>query len=192
MGKAVAPMMFRAIMALILGILVLVILIRGVSEAVYGACWDSAKAGFVNLKDGNNQIALGDCIDKVYILRNDQLDPIFKSEKVDIFKCSHKDDQGYPSFAIIKPNTNVGIVDVVTNPVGAIQRKLPDNFCVEYKFRLNSITANKNVLKGKKSYCINMQNAGNDPNVKNLNIREGDCGTLGTGSSGGGGASGSY
>jgi hypothetical protein len=194
--KAVAPMFFRAIMALILGIIVLVVLIRGVTDAIYGACWDKARTGMIDLKDGANQVSLGDCIDKVYIVPKAQLYPLFQTDKLDIFKCTHRDDtkEGYLYFAIIKPSNNVNVTEIVESGGQKLQQSLLDTFCVEYKYNFN--TNSKLVLDGKKDYCITLTpiktaTNSNAPNIeKYIAIREGQCVKSGGGQTGGAGSSG--
>jgi hypothetical protein len=179
MGKATihTDQLIILIGSLIVAVFVLAIFISGITETIYGACWEKARTGFVNLKDGANQISLGDCVDKVYIVPREQLIPLSQSsEKVDIFKCSHRDDGKYLSFAIIKPNTNVGIIGAVTDPVGAVRKKFTDVYCAEYAYNFNNI-GQKQVLAGKKNYCLTMESVrGGNANVdKYLNIREGGC-----------------
>lgn len=171
-GDEGTMMVVIALLGLVAAVLVLVYFAHLVFQGVYGACWEGAKTGFTDLKDGNNQINLGGCIGKVYIIKREQLDSFRSDKNINIFSCSHMDQPEYLSFVIIKPNTDLGLTDFLRNPIETIQGKLPENYCVEYKYRFN--TVNKNILDGK-NYCINMQRVANDPNVKNLQIREGRC-----------------
>jgi len=110
-----------------------------------------------------------------------QLYPLFQTDKLDIFKCTHRDDtkEGYLYFAIIKPSNNVNVTEIVESGGQKIVQSLLDTFCVEYKYNFN--TNSKLVLGGKKDYCITIQpiktgSSQNAPSIeKYIAIREGRC-----------------
>jgi hypothetical protein len=175
MRNAVAPLFFRAIIALILGMVVLVVFVRGAEEAVYGACWDKTKYNFVNLREGENKIELGDCIDKVYIATKDQLETL--KGDVNIYSCSHRNEDEYLSFAVIKPKKDVSVKQIIESGGKKITQNLLETYCVDYRYKFNTITGPR-ILEGKKTYCIKMDRVSGSANPevdKYLNIREGGC-----------------
>jgi hypothetical protein len=173
MTRAGKTLFFKIIVMLFLSMVVLVIFVRGYTESIYGGCWAIAKNDFMGLKDGENKINLGDCIDRVYLATKDGLQ-VIKGE-VNIFSCAKRDDPDYNSFAILKPVKDVKVEYVFEEGGRKVRRLLLETFCVNYKYMFNSV--NKKSLDGSKRYCINMEGAGSEPDVnKNLFVTEGECG----------------
>jgi len=167
-------MTFRLVIALILGIFVIVILIRGINEQIYGACWSKAKYGFEELKEGENDIVLGDCIVNAYLVPKDGLDAL-RAQDVNIFSCAKRDDPEYFSFAIIRPDSDVKVTEIIESGGKKITQSMLETYCVGYKYKLN--TMKLNIFEGKKSYCIKLEkvSGSTDPNDKYVSIREGGC-----------------
>lgn len=172
MKKTGKTLFFKIIMMLILSVVVLVMFVRGYTESIYGGCWESAKHGFIELKDGKNQINLGDCIEKVYLATKDELNGI--KGQVNVFSCAKREDPDYNSFAILKPIKDVKVEYMVEEGGRKVRRLLLQTFCKDYKYVFNNV--NKKVLEGNKKYCIEVVGVSGNLDNKDLFITEGECG----------------
>ncbi len=186
MKKAVTKVIILTIFALVILVVPLYSLNSDVNRVIYGDCIVIATDGFKELQEGENDIVLKSCIDKVYIIseppsgtRKKWLEDFKINYGVNIHSCLQIEDPEYHSFAIIQPVGNV-TVEVEEERLGEkIRRKLLKTECVGCKYKFN--IGKEIILEGgNNKYCITLEGIRDppaDPKIdKNLIVKEGECG----------------
>ncbi|UCC91285.1 MAG: hypothetical protein JSV39_03135 [Candidatus Aenigmatarchaeota archaeon] len=186
----------------VLAIIVVIGFVWALTEAVYGKCWSDATNGFAALfKDlvdgkGEKQIPLGKCVKKAYIAvkgeirdstgrERNPLDEI-KGEGINIFRCGEEKMEGdseYNFFAIVQPDKEVNVKRLAEEGGKRVTQIFLDAFCAPYKYVLNKITYDGNVITEGKvllegggfDYCIRIESVPVEPKYKDLTITTGEC-----------------
>lgn len=186
MKKAVTKVIIFAIFALALVVIPLYSIYRDVSRGIYGDCIVFAIDGFKKLQEGENDIVLKSCIDKVYIIseptrgtRKEWLEDFKKKYGVNIHSCLQIEDPDYHSFAIIQPTGDVTVEVVIKEGSRKLQEMLLKTECVGRKYKFN--IGKEIILEGgNNKYCITLEGIRDppaDPKIdKNLIVKEGECG----------------